>query len=81
MCFYLYNYAISISVAVTVASKILSGDKEMLDKYLSFLKTGCDKDPKEVFEIIDIDIEDESVYVNAIKYFDGLLDKFEKLIK
>ena len=80
MCFYLYSYAISISVAVTVASKILSGDKEMLDKYMKFLKTGCDKYPKEIFEILDIDIEDEEVYINAIKYFDELIDKFDELI-
>ena len=81
MCFYLYSYAISISVATNVASKILAGDKDMLDKYLKFLKAGCDKYPKEIFEILDVDIEDESVYVNAIKYFDQLIDKFDELIK
>ncbi len=81
MCFYLYSYAISISVATNVASKILSGDKEMLDNYLKFLKTGSDKYPKETFEILGIDIEDESVYTDAIMYFDKLIDKFDELIK
>ena len=79
MNFYLYSYAICIAVAATVASKILSGDKEMLNNYLKFLKVGSDKWPKEAFEVLGINLEDKEVYENAIKYFDELLNKFESI--
>ena len=80
MHFYLYSYAICISVASYVASKILSGDKEMLDRYLKFLKTGSDKWPHEAFAVLGIDLEDEKVYQEAIKYFDNLIDRFNSLL-
>ncbi|MBR6133184.1 MAG: oligoendopeptidase F family protein [Bacilli bacterium] len=80
MHFYLYSYAICISVASYVASKILAGDKDMLDKYIKFLKTGSDKWPHEAFSVLGINLEDEKVYLDAIKYFDSLLDKFNLLL-
>ena len=80
MHFYLYSYAICISVASYVASKILNGDKDMLDKYIKFLKTGSDKWPSEAFSVLGIDLEDENVYKEAIKYFDSLLDRFNMLL-
>jgi len=80
MHFYLYSYAICISVASYVASKILSGDKDMLDRYIKFLKTGSDKWPHEAFEVLGINLEDENVYKEAIKYFDSLIDKYNILL-
>ena len=80
MNYYLFNYAFCISVATNVASKILDDDKEMLDKYLKFLKTGSNVDVVDVFKIIDVDLEDKNVYENAIKYFDSMVNKLEELI-
>jgi len=79
MNFYLYSYAISISVAVNVVSKILAGDNDMLNKYIEFLRTGSNKNPIDVFSILGINIEEESVYLNAINYFDNLINEYEKL--
>ncbi len=79
MHFYLYSYAICISVASLVASKILEGDKEMLNNYMKFLKCGSDKWPSEAFKILGVDLEDKNVYEEAIKYFDSLLDKFREI--
>ncbi len=79
MYFYLYNYAISISVAINVAEKILDGDKEMLKNYIKFLSTGSDKWPKEVFEILNVNIENKEVYINAIKYFDKLVEQYDNI--
>lgn len=79
MNFYLFSYAISISVATNVAQKILEDDKDSLDKYLKFLSTGCDKWTQETFEILGINLEDENVYINAIKYFDELVKEFENI--
>lgn len=81
MNYYLFNYAFSISVALFVASKILEGNKDMLDKYLKFLSTGSDVWPIDAFKILDVDLTDKKVYESAIKYFDSLLDELEKISK
>ena len=80
MNFYLYSYAICVSVATNVASKILDGDKEFLDKYIEFLKIGSDKNPKEAFEVLGINLEDKEVYETAIKYFDSLINKYNQIL-
>ncbi len=79
MNFYLYSYAICISVATMVASKILKGEEEMLNRYLEFLKVGNDKWPKEAFEVLGVDLEDPKVYEDAISYFDSLLKEYENI--
>ena len=79
MFFYLYSYAICISVASNVAKEILAGNKEMLDNYIKFLSTGSNVDNLDTFKILGVDIESKDVYINAIKYFEELIDKFNEI--
>lgn len=81
MFFYLFSYAVSISVATHVASEIIKGNKEMLENYKKFLKTGADVWPIDTFKILGVDLEDKTVYENAIKYFDNLLDEFKSILE
>ena len=79
MNFYLYSYAICISVATNVAKRILEGDKAMLDNYYNFMKLGSDKWPMEAFAVLGVDLESPEVYQNAIDYFEELIDKYEQV--
>ena len=79
MNYYLYAYSFCISIASYVASEILSGNKEMLENYIKFLKIGTDKDIVDIYKVLGIDITDKNVYIKAINYFDSLLDKFVEL--
>ena len=79
MNYYLYAYSFCISIASYVASEILSGNKEMLNNYLKFLKTGSELDNVDIYKVLGIDITDKNVYIKAINYFDSLLDKFVEL--
>ena len=81
MDYYLYNYAFCISVASSVASKILSNDKKMLENYIKFISLGSDIYPIDAFKVLGIDITDEKVYKDAINYFNSLIDEFEKISK
>ena len=81
MNFYLYSYAICIAVASSLAKDILDGKEETLTKYLEYIKTGSNIKPLATFKILGIDLEEESVYLNAIKYFDSLVDELEELTK
>ena len=79
MFFYLYSYAICISVASYLASEILNGNKEVLDKYTKFLAIGCDVWPIDAFKVLGIDLTKKDVYEKAIEYYKNLLDKFETI--
>ena len=79
MFFYLYSYAICVSVASYVASEILNGNKDLLDKYIKFLSIGCDVWPTDAFKVLGVDLTKPDVYEKAIKYYDDLLDKFENI--
>ena len=81
MNFYLYSYAICIAVASSLAKDILDGKEETLTKYLEYIKTGSNIKPLATFKILGIDLEEESVYLNAIKYFHSLVDELEELTK
>lgn len=81
MNFYLYSYAICVSVATYVAREILKGNKEMLERYLKFMKLGSDKWPTEAFEVLGINLEEKDIYINAISYFEELMEKYEKVSK
>ncbi len=80
MNYYLFNYAFCIVVASNIALEISNGNEKMLDKYLKFLKTGSDVDIIDAFKIINIDLEDEKIYENAIKYFDEKVNQLEQLL-
>lgn len=77
--FYLYSYAICISVASYIASEILSGNKDVLDKYIKFLSIGNDVWPIDAFKVLDIDLTKPEVYEKAIKYYEELLNKYEEV--
>ena len=69
--FYVYQYATGLSIALLIANKIYNGDKDMLNKYLEFLKSGSNDYPTKLVEKMGINIKDA---VNEA------LNKFEELI-
>ena len=79
MNFYLYSYAICISVASYIANEIIKGNKEILDKYIKYLSTGYDVWAIDAFKILDVDLTKEDVYKSAIEYFDSLIEEYKKL--
>ncbi len=81
MFFYLYAYAFSVTIATYVASEIINGNHGMLDKYLKFLSAGSDKYPYDIIKILGINLKEDEVYQKALKYYDTLLDCFDKIRK
>ncbi len=79
--FYLFNYAICISVATVLAEKIMNKEEGILEKYKEFLSCGSDIKPVDVYKRLGVDLTEKEVYEQAIKYFDSKLDLYEKLSK
>jgi len=76
--FYVYKYAIGLSCATKIVDGILSGDKEKLDKYLSFLKTGGSMYPADELMVAGVSVFDDEVYKSAIKTFDKYIELFKE---
>ena len=79
MEFYLFSYAICISVACIVAEKIINNEKGFVLKYKKFLSCGSNLKPMDIFKTLGIDITKKEIYEQAVKYFDSKLDLYEKL--
>jgi len=79
--FYVYKYVTSFCVSSVVAHKIFNGDKEMKENYFRFLKSGCSKDPLDIIrDTLGIDLTKTDCILTAIKEFDEIITKLEKII-
>lgn len=75
--FYVYQYATGLSIALLISTKISEGDEEMLNKYLTFLKSGSNDYPTKLVEKMGINIK---VAVNsALSTFDKLIEEYRNL--
>lgn len=74
--FYVYQYAIGISIALFAFNKIKE-DKSYIDKYLSILKKGSVDYPINILKEAAIDISKPTCIEEAIQYFDNLLDQLK----
>ena len=79
-CFYVYKYATGITSAIVIASKILSGEKGYVEKYINMLSQGGSKDSLTLLKMVDVDLEKEETYEIAFKYLKNKLDELNKLI-
>lgn len=77
--FYVYKYATGYVSAITIADKILSGDKETLESYLTFLKSGSSDFPLELLKKTGVDLTKPEPIENAMKIFSDLVDQFAEL--
>lgn len=81
MDYYLFNYAFCISVALSNAKKIINKEEGALDRYIKFISLGSDVYPLDAFKVLGYDLRDKKVYLDAIKYFDELIEKYIEISK
>jgi oligoendopeptidase F len=67
--FYVYRYAIGISAAMLLATKILSGDQESKRRYHELLRSGCTKFPIDALLEAGIDLQSFEPVTNAMGIF------------
>ncbi len=61
------------------ASASLSGGKQELDDYLSFLKGGCSKWPLDLLKDAGVDMTSPEPVETALDYFERLVDELDEL--
>ena len=79
--YYVYKYATSMSAALAIVKRILSGDIITRDNYLQFLTLGGTMYPLDELKVAGIDLSDPSVLDDAISMFNEYVSEYENLIK
>jgi oligoendopeptidase F len=74
--FYVYKYATGYISAIQIADKLLEGDKETLNNYLTFLKSGSSKYPLELLKDTGVDLTKPEPIQHALTIFSDLVDEF-----
>jgi oligoendopeptidase F len=77
--FYVYKYATGFASAIHLATKILDGDKNTLDSYLEFLKSGSSDYPLELLKKTGVDLTTPAPIENSLKRFAELVEEFAEL--
>jgi oligoendopeptidase F len=78
--FYVYQYATSQTAAIAISRKILGGDKEALDSYLEFLKSGEVDYPINLLKNAGVDMTSPEPVNKTIELFASLVDEMERLL-
>ncbi len=79
MHFYLYSYALCVSVAAIVARKILNNEPGFLEKYKQFLSCGSNMYPEEIYQTLGIDLQNPEVFEGAVQFFDSQIEEYKKI--
>ena len=77
--YYFFQYAIGISAAMTIGQRILNGEPGIREKYLRFLSAGSSRSPRELFEMVDIDITSRTMYGTAFTVVEKYVSELERL--
>ena len=78
--FYVYQYATGLSAACYIVNRIRNQEKNAIEDYLNFLKTGDSLDPVEELQVAGVDILDSKVIEQALGMFNDLIDEYESLL-
>jgi len=79
--YYVYKYTLGMTVALAIVKRILAGDKQQVENYLNFLKSGGKESPVDLLTHAGVNPLDDAIYDDAFKYFEDLLNQFENLSK
>jgi oligoendopeptidase F len=78
--FYVYKYATGFASAIHLATKILEGDKQTLESYIEFLKSGSSDYPLELLKKTGVDLTSPEPIENSMKKFGELVEELEKAL-
>ena len=78
--FYVYRYALGISAAMILATKIKKGDAESRRRYLELLRAGRTKFPIDALLDVDVDLRGPEPVAYTMEVFAARLDRLRELV-
>lgn len=74
--FYVYKYATSLSAAIALSERVISGEKGAVEGYLRFLGAGSHKEPLEILKDAGVDLRGKEVYRLTVNKFRKFLKEY-----
>lgn len=78
--YYVFQYSTGFAAASYFAAKILEGDQEVLNKYLSFLKSGNSSYAIDTMKTAGLDMTQKDYINTTLDVFESRLNEFEALL-
>ncbi len=80
MPFYTFQYSIGISAAHGAGEKVLAGEPNAVENYLSFLKAGGSRYTMDLFNLAGVDMSSPAPVNSAFKVMEGNIKVIEDLL-
>lgn len=78
--FYVYQYSTSFTASISLAEKVLSGDKTALQNYMKFLSSGGSDYPIEILKKAGIDMTTSEPLEKTTQAMNKVMDEIEKIL-
>lgn len=78
--YYVFQYSTGFAAATYFANKIYSGDQEVLESYLTFLKSGSSQYAIDTMKTAGLDMTQKDYISEALDVFEARLNEFENLL-
>ncbi len=80
MNFYVFQYSTSLTASISLAEKVMSGDKTALDKYIQLLSSGGSDYPIELLKKAGVDMTTSDPFDKTIGSMNKAMDEIEKIL-
>ncbi len=77
--FYVYQYATSFTASQAIAAKFLNGEPGIVDKYMTFLSSGCSKYAIPTLQSVGIDMTGNEPFDLTVERMNYVMDEIEDL--
>ncbi len=78
--FYVYKYATGLISAICIVKDILDEKDGFVEKYIEFLKSGCNKDVLDILKLVDVDLTTNVPFEKAFEFIRECLNKLKEIV-
>lgn len=78
--FYVYQYSTSFTASISLAEKVLAGDKKTLENYLNFLAAGGSDYPIELLKAAGVDMTSAEPFEKTIEAMNRVMNEIERIL-
>ncbi len=78
--FYVYQYSTSFTASMSLAEKVMSGDKKALKAYMEFLSSGSSDYPIELLKKAGVDMTSSEPFEKTIVAMNKVMDEIERIL-
>ncbi len=78
--YYVYQYSTSFTASISLAKRLLDGEKGARERYLEFISAGGSDDPIDLLKIAGVDMTGTEVFTSTIAAMNELMDQMDKIL-